>query len=54
MTGRQRLAPAPADALRRWLFEETLPFWAQRGVDRDCGGFHERLDAERRPVVLVG
>jgi mannose-6-phosphate isomerase len=43
-----------ADALRRWLFDETLPFWARRGVDREYGGFHEKLDAERRPVVRDG
>ncbi|MPY73271.1 MAG: hypothetical protein GEU87_03325 [Alphaproteobacteria bacterium] len=47
-------APAPADALLHWLFDETLPYWWRHGFDRDCGGFHERLDAERRPVTRDG
>lgn len=29
--------------VRSWLTELALPFWAARGVDRDAGGFVERL-----------
>jgi mannose-6-phosphate isomerase len=47
-------AAAPADRLLDRIFGETLPFWALHGVDRDDGGFHERLDADRRPVVHDG
>ena len=54
MTRQRQDATAPAGRLLDRLFGETLPFWAQHGVDRDCGGFHERLDADRRPVVQDG
>ncbi|MFG1423714.1 AGE family epimerase/isomerase [Roseixanthobacter liquoris] len=30
--------------LLTWLFQEALPFWSTRGVDRGQGGFYERLD----------
>lgn len=43
------LAPdlsAEADALRGWMFERALPFWALIGVDREAGGFFERLSAD--------
>ena len=30
-------------AIRSWLFETALPLWAERGVDRENGGFVERL-----------
>lgn len=54
MTGAAAPREEAADALTRWIFTETLPFWASHGVDRDGGGFHERLDARRRPVVRDG
>jgi mannose/cellobiose epimerase-like protein (N-acyl-D-glucosamine 2-epimerase family) len=38
------------DALRRCLIDEFLPLWRDRGVDRRCGGFHNRLDARLAPV----
>lgn len=33
-----------------WLFEETLPLWSTRGVDRVHGGFHEALSFEAEPL----
>jgi mannose/cellobiose epimerase-like protein (N-acyl-D-glucosamine 2-epimerase family) len=51
---RRQSAVLPADALENWLFAEALPYWAGHGYDRDCGGFHERLDDDRRPVVSDG
>jgi mannose-6-phosphate isomerase len=39
-----------AARLRRHLLEELLPYWAERGVDRVHGGFHNRLDDEGRPL----
>lgn len=40
-----------AARLRRHLLEELLPYWAERGVDRVHGGFHNRLDADGRPLA---
>jgi len=37
-------------ALARHLLDELLPYWAERGVDRRHGGFHNRLDAAGRPL----
>ncbi|MEW6254832.1 MAG: AGE family epimerase/isomerase [Pseudomonadota bacterium] len=34
---------AQAGALKQWMFEEALPLWARIGVDREGGGFFERL-----------
>src|SRR5262245_41745120 len=28
---------------RHWMFEEALPFWAERGIDRALGGYVEQL-----------
>jgi len=43
MTGRaDALARAYAPA-RRWLVEDALPLWAERGVDRALGGFFEAI-----------
>jgi mannose-6-phosphate isomerase len=39
-----------APRLRRHLLEELLPYWAERGADRERGGFFNRLDARGRPV----
>jgi len=35
--------------LTAWMFDRTLPYWRRHGVDRQHGGFHERLDAARQP-----
>ncbi|HQS08786.1 MAG TPA: AGE family epimerase/isomerase [Xanthobacteraceae bacterium] len=32
------------EMLLNWLFQQALPFWSTRGVDRGHGGFYERLD----------
>jgi len=39
--------------VRRWLFEEALPFWAEKGIDRALGGYVEqlRLDGAADPDV---
>jgi mannose/cellobiose epimerase-like protein (N-acyl-D-glucosamine 2-epimerase family) len=47
-------AAVPADALLHWLFDKTLPFWTRHGIDAECGGFHERLDRECRPITRDG
>ncbi|BBX09845.1 AGE family epimerase/isomerase [Mycolicibacterium aichiense] len=31
-----------------WLFDEALPTWSDRGVDRSCGGFYEVLGQDGR------
>lgn len=51
------MTPPPGslpDTLESWLFDKTLPFWADHGVDNEAGGFHERLDRDRNPVVTDG
>ena len=35
--------------LTAWMFDRTVPYWCRHGVDARHGGFHERLDAARRP-----
>ncbi|MEQ1809421.1 MAG: AGE family epimerase/isomerase [Terricaulis sp.] len=35
-----------------WAFDEALPLWAERGVDRAYGGFEEELDLEGRAVSV--
>jgi N-acylglucosamine 2-epimerase/mannose-6-phosphate isomerase len=40
--------PIRFDAVRSWLFETALPFWAEAGVDRRDGGFVEQLDLSGR------
>jgi mannose/cellobiose epimerase-like protein (N-acyl-D-glucosamine 2-epimerase family) len=54
MTAARSGAADPAGTLETWLFEKTLPWWAAHGADRDLGGFHERLDANRDPVTAGG
>lgn len=39
----------PFDEVRRWLFSEALPLWADAGLDRVHGGFHETLDFRGAP-----
>jgi mannose/cellobiose epimerase-like protein (N-acyl-D-glucosamine 2-epimerase family) len=34
----------PFAAIRRWMFEDALPFWGRTGVDRVDGGFVEQMD----------
>jgi mannose/cellobiose epimerase-like protein (N-acyl-D-glucosamine 2-epimerase family) len=37
--------------LRSWLVDGALPLWASAGLDREQGGFFERLDADGRPML---
>ncbi len=37
---------------RQWVFREALPFWADAGVDRVHGGFHEALDLHGLPAAV--
>jgi len=39
-----------AARLKRWLFEQALPIWWQRGADLAGGGFFDRLDVAARPT----
>lgn len=32
--------------VRRWLFADALPFWAERGIDRTHGGYVEQLNLD--------
>lgn len=41
---------APFEAVRHWIFQSALPFWAESGVDQVDGGFYEELDSEGRPT----
>ena len=50
------LDPRPSASLRpaaeaglRWLFDQALPVWSERGVN-PAGGFHDRLDDQLRPT----
>ena len=38
-----------ADALLHWLTRKALPLWATYGVDRQNGGFYERLNRDLTP-----
>ncbi len=40
-------------ALRAWMFDHALPFWADAGVDRPDGGFHEHLALDGGPPGAV-
>jgi mannose-6-phosphate isomerase len=42
---------ATAGELKRHLLDELLPYWAERGVDRELGGFHNRLDGDGRALA---
>ena len=33
-------------AIRRWTFDAALPFWLERGLDREHGGYVEMFDAQ--------
>ena len=39
-----------AERLARWAGEDAFPLWAERGVDRERGGFHEKLGLDGAPV----
>jgi len=51
MTG---LDAALVARVRSWMFDEALPFWADRGVDRADGGFVEQLDFDGKDAGAAG
>ena len=36
--------------IRRWMFDQALPIWAERGIDREHGGFLEELTPDAKPT----
>jgi mannose/cellobiose epimerase-like protein (N-acyl-D-glucosamine 2-epimerase family) len=40
----------PFERVRSWMFDDALPFWAEHGVDRRCGGFLEEMTLDGRPT----
>ncbi|WP_199223176.1 AGE family epimerase/isomerase [Oricola cellulosilytica] len=36
--------------VKSWLFETALPYWAERGIDREFGGVHEALNFDGTPA----
>ncbi len=40
-------------SLRRWMFEEALPFWSTEGIDRRDGGYVEHFTLEGEPYTQV-
>ena len=43
-------AASEAAALKRWLFDVTLPLWWEYGADRIQGGFHEAISLDGKPL----
>jgi mannose-6-phosphate isomerase len=41
------------DRLTTWLLESVFPIWWEPGADQSGGGFHDRLDANGRPILGV-
>lgn len=39
-------AAAASEAIRTWMFDKALPFWAGHGLDLDNGGYVEQLTLE--------
>lgn len=39
--------------LRRWMFEDALPFWSTEGIDRRHGGYVEHFTLEGAPYTEV-
>jgi mannose/cellobiose epimerase-like protein (N-acyl-D-glucosamine 2-epimerase family) len=42
---------AAAARLKRWLLEDALPLWWERGADPAEGGYVDRLDLTGRPIA---
>lgn len=47
------MSQIPFDAVRAWLFQEAMPFWAAHGVDRAHGGFFEELAPDGGPTTCA-
>ncbi|MGH7024637.1 MAG: AGE family epimerase/isomerase [Caulobacteraceae bacterium] len=41
---------AERDRLKAWLLDRAFPIWWNPGADLEHGGFHDRLDADGRPI----
>jgi mannose/cellobiose epimerase-like protein (N-acyl-D-glucosamine 2-epimerase family) len=52
--GEEGETAAQRQQVNEWLYGCTLPVWQQYGVDREAGGFHEKLDIGCRPVTTDG
>lgn len=50
---RARLEEARAQ-LRQHLTEGIVPFWLDRAIDKECGGYHADFDGEGRPIPGPG
>ncbi|MBC7669037.1 AGE family epimerase/isomerase [Caulobacter sp. DWR2-3-1b2] len=48
MSAPETAIDVPFADIRRWMFDQALPFWAEQGVDHENGGFLEQLDFEGR------
>jgi N-acylglucosamine 2-epimerase/mannose-6-phosphate isomerase len=42
-----------AQKIRNWLFETTLPWWAEHGVDREHGGFVEQITPQGQDAGIA-
>ncbi len=45
--------PAITERLKTWMVDEVLPFWADTGIERQSGAFHERLTEAGTPDLSV-
>ncbi len=41
------------EAIRSWLFDAALPFWARHGLDLDNGGYVEQLTLQGRDAEMI-
>ena len=40
------------EAIRSWMFDQALPFWAAHGSDREHGGYVEQLTLDGRDAAI--
>jgi mannose/cellobiose epimerase-like protein (N-acyl-D-glucosamine 2-epimerase family) len=40
------------EAIRSWMFDQALPFWAAHGLDREHGGYVEQLTLDGRDAAI--
>jgi len=40
------------EAIRSWLFDQALPFWADHGIDREHGGYIEQLTLDGHDAAV--
>jgi mannose/cellobiose epimerase-like protein (N-acyl-D-glucosamine 2-epimerase family) len=41
------------EAIRSWMFDQALPFWAQHGLDTRHGGYIEQLTLDGRDAEII-